>query len=77
MKQKDIAVILVVAIVAAAISLVVTQTLFGSNKRDLTAEKVDPISSEFKGPDTSVFNQNAVNPTQLIQIGDSNKPSPF
>ncbi len=78
MKQKDIMLIVVVAIVAAVASLVVTQTIFVSKgSRELTAQKVSPISSEFKQPDSNVFNNNAINPTQLIQIGDSSKATPF
>jgi mannitol-specific phosphotransferase system IIBC component len=78
MKQKDIATIAVVAIVAAVISLLVTQTIFVSKKsRELTAETVEPINATFNQPDKTVFNQNAINPTQLIQIGDSTRSTPF
>lgn len=77
MKRKDISLIVVVAIVSAVISLLVTNMLFGSNKRNLTAETVEPISSEFKTPDKTVFNEQAINPTQLIQIGENDNPSPF
>lgn len=71
MKQKDIALILIVAVVAAVFSLVLTQMLFGGGKKELTAQKVDRISSEFKQPDKAVFNNQAINPTQLIQIGEN------
>lgn len=78
MKQKDIAVIIAVAFFAAVISLLLTQTLFVSkDKKELTAQKVQPLSSEFNQPDNTVFNENAINPTQLIQIGDSNNSQPF
>lgn len=78
MKQKDIALIVVVGIVAAVISLVVTQAVFVSKKhKEMTTQVVDPISSEFKTPDPAVFNKDAINPTQLIQIGDGNNTSQF
>lgn len=77
MKQKDITVILVAGIVSAVFSLVLSQALFGAKSKNMTAEVVDPISSEFKEPDKKVFNDNSVNPTQLIRIGDSNNSSPF
>lgn len=78
MKQKDIAIIVVVGIVAAVISLLLTQMIFISNdKKNMTAQTVEPISSEFKQPDNTVFNPDAINPTQLIQIGDSSNNAPF
>lgn len=78
MKQKDIALLVVIVILAGAISLVVSQNLFLSGKnKSLTAEKVDVIEAKFQQPDKTIFNQNAINPTQLIQIGDTSNPQPF
>lgn len=78
MKQKDIALIAIVAVVAAIFSLLLTQTLFVSKKnRELSTEVVDPISSQFSEPDKQVFNEQAINPTQLIQIGENSNSSPF
>lgn len=78
MKQKDIVVIVAVAFFAAVVSLLLTQTIFVSKKsRELTAETVRPINSQFNEPDKSVFNSEAINPTQLIQIGDNTNSSPF
>jgi mannitol-specific phosphotransferase system IIBC component len=78
MKQKDVALILVVIFFAAVVSLVVTKTIFVPDKhKQLQAEVVEPIKSEFREPDKTVFNENAINPTQLIQIGDNNNTTPF
>lgn len=78
MKQKDIALIVVVAVVAGVFSIVITSTLFvGKKGKELKAETVSQITSEFKTPDKNVFNQDALNPTQLIQIGDNNNPKPL
>lgn len=78
MKQKDLVLILVVAAVAAIFSLILTQTLFVSKEsKEMTAEVVEPINSTFNEPDPKVFNEKAINPTQLIQIGDTNNPNPF
>jgi hypothetical protein len=77
-KQKDIALVFIVAIFAGVISLIVTQTLFVPKKdRAVQAEVVTPIKSEFQRPDTKVFNDKAINPTQLIQIGNDSNPRPF
>lgn len=73
MKQKDIPVILAIVIVSFILSLVITKAFFvPKNSKVLTAERVDPISADFKEPDPFIFNKEAVNPTQLIKIGDSN-----
>ena len=78
MKQKDIALIVVVGIVAAVLSLLLTQAIFVTkDSRNLTVEVIEPISSEFKQPDPTVFNSEAVNPTQLIQIGEGSNSDPF
>jgi mannitol-specific phosphotransferase system IIBC component len=78
MKQKDISLILVVAVLAVIFSLVLSQTIFVTDKqKKLTAEVVEPIRSDFKEPDKAVFNENAINPTQLIQIGNNSKTNPF
>jgi len=76
-KQKDIALIAVVVIFAGIVSLLFTNFFFSGKSRELTAEKVDAISSKFDKPDPKVFNKDAINPTQLIQIGDNNNPDPF
>ncbi len=78
MKQKDIAIIIIAAFFAGLISFFGSQALFASKpNRTMTAEKVDKITSEFTKPDTAVFNKNAINPTKLIQIGDSSNTKPF
>lgn len=77
MKKNDILVIIVVAIVAGVFSLVLGNLLFAPKNKQLTAQKVDVIKSDFQKPDTRYFNQNGINPTQLIQIGDNNNPQPF
>lgn len=77
MKQKDIALFLIVAFAAGVISLVVSRVFISPSSRNLEAQVVEPISTEFQLPDERVFNENAVNPTQLIQIGNTNNSKPF
>ena len=78
MKRKDIALIAVVAVFAGIVSILASKFLFtsGSN-RSLQAQVVQPISTEFQKPDERVFNENALNPTQLIQIGNNSNDNPF
>lgn len=78
MKQKDLALILVMAFISAIIAFAASQWLFASPKnRKQTAEVVDVIGPDFTQPSTKYFNANSVNPTQQIQIGENNNPNPF
>lgn len=78
MKQKDIALILVVCFFSAVISLIVSNMLIATpNNRQQKAEVVDKITAEFQQPDEKYFNGTSVNPTQTIRIGDVQNPTPF
>lgn len=78
MNQKDIVLIIVIAFFAGAISIFSSKALFTSSKnRDLSVQQVDKVESGFKEVDTRVFNAQAINPTRLINIGDSTNPKPF
>jgi hypothetical protein len=84
MKQKDYLTLGIIIFVAAVFSIILAGKIFGGavSKHNLSAPDVQPISSNF--PDikndptyNSVFNNNALNPTQLIQIGTNQNPSTF
>ncbi len=78
MKQKDVILIIVIAFVSAVLSLVLSNMLFASPKnRQQTIEIVDPITADFPSPDNKYFNNNSIDPTQLIQIGNNNNQTPF
>jgi hypothetical protein len=78
MKQRDILLILVVIIFAGIVSLLISNFFFApDSSNQLTAEVVESITSEFQQPDERVFNSEAINPTKLIEIGDSNNTQPF
>lgn len=78
MKQKDIALVIVVVFVSAMLSFFVSKLLFASPKnRQQRVEVVNPITPEFNKPDSRYFNKDAVNPTKLIQIGDTSNTTPF
>ena len=78
MKQKDFFLIAVISIISGVVALVFSTVLISSPKnRQAQVEVVDPITSNFKEPDKRYFNAQAIDPTQLIQIGDSNNPQPF
>jgi len=79
MKQKDIIVIIVVIFISGVASFFISNLLFSApDKRNTQVEVVKPISSDFAKPDERYFNSEAIDPTQLIQIGDaSGNPQPF
>ena len=77
-KQSDLAMIVLVTAISLVAAYLVGGALINSpESRSTPAEIAIPISAEFSTPDVRVFNENAVNPTELIKIGDSNTTSPF
>jgi hypothetical protein len=78
MKQKDLALIGVMVIVSAFLSLLLSRFFFSSSSnRSQNAEIVDAITSDFPQPPDKYFNLNSINPTQQIQIGENQNPNPF
>ena len=78
MKKNDIGVIIAVAIFAGIFSLVASNLVFTPRStKGLKAQKIDVINSAFQQPDKRYFNSESINPTQLIQIGDTPNGQPF
>ena len=78
MKQKDIALIVLIIILSTIFSMVISGIFISTPKnRSQQVEVVTPISSSFDLPSDKYFNENSVNPTKLIQIGDSPNQNPF
>ena len=78
MKQKDIALIMVIVFASAIISLFVSKAIFSAPKnRQQQVDVVQPITADFPQPDTHYFNSSAFDPTQLITISQNANPNPF
>jgi hypothetical protein len=78
MKQKDIALIIIIVFISAIVSLFVSKALFVSPKnRQQQVEVVQPITSDFPKPDGQFFNNQANDPTKLITIGQNANTDPF
>jgi hypothetical protein len=78
MKQKDLALIVVVIIISAFISLFVSKAIFAPPKnRQQQVEVVQPITADFPKPDDHYFNSQAFDPTKLITIGQNTNSDPF
>lgn len=78
MKQKDMALIMIIVFFSAIISLFVSKAIFASPKnRQQQVEVIQPITADFPQPDTRYFNDKAFDPTQLITIGQNANKDPF
>lgn len=78
MKQKDIILILVICFISAVASLIVSRLVFATpENRQQAVEVVPVISPEFPELNSRYFNPSSIDPTQLIQIGDSTNNNPF
>lgn len=78
MKQKDIALIILIVAIAGMLSFFVSKQLFSTPKnRQQAVEVVQPITADFPKPDERYFNSQAFDPTQTITIGGNANPDPF
>lgn len=81
-KTKQLAPLILVAVMAAIISLLVANALFSPPKRETKVPQVEAIDASF--PDVknnpayqSFLNNNALDATQPIQIGNTSNSVPF
>jgi len=78
MKQKDIALIIVIAAVSAIVSFIVSGHIFVTPaNRQQKVETVEVIQPDFKSPSTKYFNKDSIDPTQLVTTGNNNNQNPF
>lgn len=78
MKRKDLLLIVVVIIISTAFALLLSSVLIPAPQKNLQeVEVVDAITDNFPPPDSRYFNDQSINPTQLITIGNNANPTPF
>ena len=83
MKRKDLLIIVLAGFIAAVFSLIISGMIFGSPKKNPikvpVVSKIDPNFPQVQNDTnyTSFFNNQALNPTQLIQIGPGGNSQPF
>lgn len=80
MKQKDIALIIVIAAISTGLSFVISGAIVGSpQKKSLNAETVEKVTADFPDPPLpeKYFNNKSTNPTRDIEIDDPNNKTPF
>ena len=78
MKQKDIALIIMIAGISGAVSFAASHFVFATAKsRQQAVAVVDPITTDFATPDAKFFNSQSIDPAKLIEVQSSNNPNPF
>jgi hypothetical protein len=78
MKQKDIALIIIIIGFSGIVSLVISTKIFVTpDNRQQKVQTVDVIDSSFQKPSEKYINKDSIDPVQLVQIGDNNNQNPF
>ncbi len=78
MKKSDIALLVLIVSLTLVISFLVVKTIFGEATNEATkVEKTESISANLTEPSPTIFNRDAINPTVVIQIGNSGNQQPF
>ncbi len=78
MKKNDIAALVLIVMLSAAISYVVANSIIGSPETNpVQVEVVSPINETFPAPDPRIFNENAIDPTVDIKAGSEETNKPF
>jgi len=78
MKQKDIALILVIVAFSGVISFVISGKIFVTpSNRQQKVQTVDVIESTFEKPSEKYFNDQSIDPAQLVRISNNNNQTPF
>lgn len=78
MKQKDLALIIMIAVISGAVSFAASHFIFATPKnRQQQVAVVDQITPDFATPDSKFFNNKSIDPAKLIEVGGNNNPNPF
>jgi hypothetical protein len=78
MKQKDIALIIVIIAFSVGISYMVSKSLIAPAKNlHQQVEDVKPITTAFDTPSKAYFNDQSINPTKLVHVDQANNADPF
>lgn len=76
MKRTDIAMIIFIASISVLVAYFVTKGILGDGKNTAVKVKtIDPISKTVATPDTKVFQNDAINPTVEVFIGEGQQAS--
>ncbi len=78
MKKNDIAIIVLIVSVTLLVSYFALSAIIGQpGSQRQTVEVVEPISAELPEPSKKIFNDQAIDPTVVIEIGNPANQQPF
>jgi len=77
MKQNTVVSLIVIAFIAGIISLIASKYLIISSAQQQSAVVVPIITANFPASSSAYFNNQSIDPTQLIQIGTTTNNNPF
>lgn len=78
MKKQDIAIIILIVAISALAAYLIGRAIVGDPQQQaVQVPTVEAVSTNVEEPDNRVFNDNAINPTVEINIGDSSNRQPF
>jgi phosphoglycerate-specific signal transduction histidine kinase len=78
MKRQELAIIVMAMVLGGLVSFFVSRLIFTPPKnRQQTINIVEKLSSDFPQANATYFNENSLNPTKNITIGDQSNPQPF
>ncbi len=78
LEQKDIIAISLIAVMSFIASFFIAAALITTPEdRAESVMEVNELSSNFSHPDSAIFNEDAINPTEEITIGGDSATNPF
>lgn len=78
MKKNEIALLILIVAISVGVAYAIGQSIFGgATTKSVEVETVNEISADIEQPSKDIFNENAINPTVPVRIGDPNNQQPF
>lgn len=78
MKKNDIALIILVVSMSLVVSYFTVSAFIGKpSENTQEVEKVEPVSAQLREPSKKIFNERAIDPTVVIEIGNPSNQQPF
>ncbi len=78
MKKNEIALLILIIAISVGIAYAIGQSIFGkATTKPVEVETATTISAEIEQPNETIFNENAINPTVPVKIGDPSNQQPF
>ncbi len=72
MKQSDVAALIIIASLSMLVAYFVADAVIGgSDSESVKVKTITPITADVVEPDSSIFNEDAINPTVEVVIGET------